>query len=371
MQLRQSSTRMEYTAGSQCNYLELMQSRMREPGRNRPFADPCFSVGSFSECVAGINNLHFSNFRKCDRRFFFLSEKWQHSHLTFSWNLNTQTVPKKLLRNHQAITALFCKKRSTKQLSTVSQKIRERAWSEGVRTECALCWHNPSHFSHNTEPTTHSLLMTCKCCCCCCTQWSANKSDQQQDDYRMLRHCSRLCWVWYGARVKVHLYCITHAGPLETLKHLCVRFERQAGGFCCGHHRGTNRRWHTGELQDLQLHIWFMEATLFALLGATSVNISSVHEFGFITVTPDPNTDCCILNELADLPLGLEEKSLVWYCLKHGMFHFTWLMSQKFWATSLQDEEMWKRYFVDSYIWAQTDIKMWTNVHSGEVRSVC
>lgn len=84
----------------------------------------------------------------------------------------------------------------------------------------SLCWHNPSHFSHNMDWTTHSqgLLTARKCYCHTinCRQTTNSKT--------ITTHGAlvQALLAWYRAGVEVHSYYITYARLLTTWQHLCV-----------------------------------------------------------------------------------------------------------------------------------------------------
>lgn len=63
----------------------------------------------------------------------------------------------------------------------LSENERNRG-RERERTVRSLCWHNPSHFSHNMDWTTHSQgLLTSRKCYCHTIKW--RQTSKQQDDY--------------------------------------------------------------------------------------------------------------------------------------------------------------------------------------------
>lgn len=76
--------------------------------------------------------------------------------------------------NHDAVAMHH---RKVKQLRRKQTDGRREGGRE--RTVHSLCWHNPSHFSHNAAWKTHfqSLLTTCKCYCHIinCRQQLSNK----------------------------------------------------------------------------------------------------------------------------------------------------------------------------------------------------
>lgn len=107
-----------------------------------------------------------------------------------------------------------------KQTTALNCEWKWEKWREGERTVHSLCWHNPSHFSHNMDWTTHSqgLLTTCKCYCHTINCRQTSISEMITTHGAVLQ----ALFAWYGARVEVHSYYTTYACLLTTGQHLCV-----------------------------------------------------------------------------------------------------------------------------------------------------
>lgn len=141
------------------------------------------------------------------------------------------------------IISCFTKKGYTTALNCDS-KMTETAWSEVVRTECSLCRHNPSHFSHNRpkdlEPVDDLQVLLPR---------TMNRR-QNRPTTRWLQHAEALLQallglIWSQSRspLILHHACTT----IKDSETPVCESELQAGGFCHGELQDwANQRWPGG-----------------------------------------------------------------------------------------------------------------------------
>lgn len=116
------------------------------------------------------------------------------------------------------------------------------------RTVHPLCWHNPSHFSHNAAWKTHpqSLLTTCKCYCHTINCRTNSCRARWLQWIQLIGHTFRLCWLKRRQSQSPPILDWKH---MPTSWHLCVCLNYKTGfsvtldaTITCGQLKVTHRR---------------------------------------------------------------------------------------------------------------------------------